>query len=231
MLALELAGEPLRLHGARALFWPRAGTLIVADVHLGKGAALRRAGIGWPRGGTRADLQRLAALIAHYGAQRLLVLGDLFHTQPVAGEPLFADFDAFRAAHRTLALVAVQGNHDRAAQRLPGDWRIDWVNPPLHEGPFAFVHEPCTVAGAYALGGHLHPALRLRSGSDRARVPVFCFGPELGVLPAFGESTGHMDLQPPPGARLYAAAGDAVVALPSTGGRRRAGQEIASCRS
>ena len=229
MHALEVAGESLRLHGERALFWPRSGTLIVADVHLGKGAAMRRAGVAWPSGGTRADLQRLARLVTHYGAQRLLVLGDLFHARPLAGEPLFAEFTAFREAQRTLAIQAVQGNHDRAPAALPAAWGIDWSVAPLQEAPFAFVHEPCAVTGAYTLAGHVHPALRLRGGGDRARVPVFCFGAQTALLPAFGEGTGHMDLRPRGDQRLFAAAGNAVVALPSSGARPTNNKESVPC--
>ena len=40
----------------RALYWPRAATLFVADVHLGKAAAFRAGGVPLPRGATAADL-------------------------------------------------------------------------------------------------------------------------------------------------------------------------------
>ena len=65
-LDVRLAGEEVRLLPERALFWPRTATLIVADLHWGKGATFRAAGIPIPLGSTSDDLARLdAALAAH----------------------------------------------------------------------------------------------------------------------------------------------------------------------
>ena len=90
---LELAGEPVRLLPERALFWPAACALVVADVHWGKAAAFRAAGIPIPGGATRQDLDRLDQAVARTGARRLIVLGDLFHAK------------AGRIATRTLAAL------------------------------------------------------------------------------------------------------------------------------
>ena len=57
-LHVALAGEPVVLHADRALYWPRGGSLLIADLHLGKGDAFRRAGVAVPSGGTRDDLAR-----------------------------------------------------------------------------------------------------------------------------------------------------------------------------
>ena len=57
-LSLRLAGEQMLLCGERALYWPRQRWLLLADLHLGKGDAFRRAGIALPRGGTGHDLAR-----------------------------------------------------------------------------------------------------------------------------------------------------------------------------
>ena len=62
----ELGGESVLLLGARALYRPASQALLIADLHLGKGDAFRRAGIGLPRGGTLHDLERLDALLARY---------------------------------------------------------------------------------------------------------------------------------------------------------------------
>jgi hypothetical protein len=78
---LELAGEPVRLLPERALFWQAACALVVADVHWGKAAAFRSAGIPIPGGATRQDLDRLDQAVARTGARRLVVLGDLFHAK------------------------------------------------------------------------------------------------------------------------------------------------------
>ena len=95
---LEVAGETLTLHADRALFWPRVRWLLLADVHFGKGAVLRRAGVALPTGQTVTDLARIDALIAHYRPERLVVLGDLVHGQALTDTPWVEDVRRWRDA-------------------------------------------------------------------------------------------------------------------------------------
>ena len=60
MLEIDCAGERLVLLPEKAVFWPSEKTLIVADLHLGKTAAFRAAGIGVPELTTTADLDAVA---------------------------------------------------------------------------------------------------------------------------------------------------------------------------
>lgn len=217
-LEVDLAGERLQLQADRAVYWPRQRTLIVADVHLGKGAALRRAGVAVPSGSTCEDLARLSRLIADCGAERLLVLGDLFHARLVGNEPAMAAIDAFRARHAALHWQVLRGNHDRALGALPPHWRIDWHEARLVEPPFVFAHEPAPDARGYVLAGHVHPVVVLRTRVDALRLPVFWFARAtgIGLLPAFGAFTGGYAVRPAPGDPLYAATPDGLVALPTT---------------
>src|SRR5579884_1626976 len=80
-LPTTVAGEPVLLLPDRALYWPRAHTLLAADAHWGKAAAFRAAGLPMPGGPTAAGLDRLAALLDQLPARRLVVLGDLFHAR------------------------------------------------------------------------------------------------------------------------------------------------------
>src|SRR5690606_41542861 len=115
----ELAGEPVRLLGARALYRPRARALLVADLHLGKGDAFRRAGISVPGGGTAHDLPRLDALLAAREVEVLWILGDLLHGPAPRAHWLQAWLQ-WRARHPRLRLRVLRGSHDRAlAARRP----------------------------------------------------------------------------------------------------------------
>lgn len=203
------SGETLHLLPDRAIYWPRTATLIVADVHLGKAAAFRRLGVPVPAGATQHDLARIDTLLTACNAQRLLVLGDLFHTAPVAGEAAIEGFAALRVAHAQRQFTVVAGNHDRAWRQLPSEWHIQWLTAALHEPPFVFQHEPLADARGYALGGHIHPCVRLRGGGDSARLPVFWFGANVGVLPSFGSFTGGYTVRP--------AAGDVLIAVTPDG--------------
>src|SRR5690606_41746936 len=97
----ELAGEPVHLLGARALYRPQARALLIADLHLGKGDAFRRAGLAIPGGGTAHDLQRLDALLALCPSDVLWILGDLLHGPPPRAHWLAA-WHAWREGHREI---------------------------------------------------------------------------------------------------------------------------------
>lgn len=213
--ALQIAGEQLVLHADRAIHWPRAATLIVADVHLGKAAAFRRAGVAVPSGGTQDDLSRLDRLIGITRPQRLLVLGDLLHTRMAVDEPAIAAISAFRARHATLMIEVLRGNHDRATARLPAQWRIDWIDGARNEPPFVFAHQPNADPRGYVLAGHIHPVVRLRSRADSARLPVFWFGhaDRVGVLPSFGAFTGGYAVRPAAADTVFGVTPDGLVAL------------------
>jgi metallophosphoesterase superfamily enzyme len=73
------AGELLHLLPERALWWPAAGVLFVADLHLGKAATYRALGQPVPGGTTQENLARLDALIARWSPRRIVFLGDFLH--------------------------------------------------------------------------------------------------------------------------------------------------------
>jgi len=192
-LDFSLAGETLRLHADRALSWPARRRLLVADVHLGKDDAFRAAGIALPAGGTRHDLDRLAALLAATGAQELWVLGDLLHgARPDARWR--DDWLRFRAQHAQLHIALVEGNHDRSAARA--DLGIALHPGQVIDGPFVFRHapeppEPPAAAGGeprLAVCGHVHPVVRVPG--LRGRFPAFVRVDGQLVLPAFSAFTG-----------------------------------------
>lgn len=189
----------------RAIRW--GDTLLVADVHWGKTATFRRHGIPVPHGDLEEDLARLDRLVALAGIRRLVVLGDLVHARvPPEVEAAVA---TWRAA-RPVELVLVRGNHDRHQPRLPAAWGIEDRDGPWRVGPFAFVHVPIEVDGAYALGGHLHPAAWVSGRGDALRLPCFHFGAAVGVLPAFGTFTGGVIVRRAPADRVYVIAGREV---------------------
>jgi len=214
-MQIDIAGEAMLLDHRRALLWPRRRTLVVADVHLGKGSAFRRAGVPVPSGSTRDDLARLSALIDEHRAERLLVLGDLFHAQLQAHEPWFADMERFTARHPALEFRVVRGNHDRIAG-VPAHWRIQWREAPLVDAPFVFMHDAAPSPLGYALGGHLHPVTTLRDAHDKLRLPVFWLRAHYGVLPSFGAFTGGFEARASRDDRLAAVTPERVIALPRT---------------
>ena len=211
-LEVVAAGERLWLLPERAASWPRERTLLVADVHIGKDATFRSAGLAVPSGPTTDDLGRLGELIERYQATRLVFLGDLVHdrrAREAAGEA----FVAWRSRHAALDVVLVRGNHDRRAGDPCPEWNVRCEDDPYAIGALALCHVPREIDGAYAIGGHVHPAARLNGrGRDSLRLPCFFFTPTYAIMPAFGSFTGMADVEPSPHDRLYVAAGSQVIA-------------------
>ena len=210
---LDLAGEPVRLLPERALFWPGSCALVVADLHWGKAAAFRSAGIPIPGGATRRDLDRLDSAIARTGARRLIVLGDLFHARAgrVATRTL-AHLRSWRGEREALEIQLVRGNHDRHAGDPPADLRVNCLNAPAFLPPFVLRHEPAAGDAGYTLAGHVHPGVVLTGrGLFRERLPCFVVGDRMALLPAFGSFTGLGILSPDEGQRVFVVAEGEVV--------------------
>lgn len=210
----SIGGERVVLHAMRALEWPRERALFVADVHFGKAAAFRAAGVPLPRGSTASDLRRLDALIAHAKAARMVVLGDFLHAKSGRVSALTRAFVAWRLKHANVDVVLVRGNHDAHAGDPPPEWRVRCVDAPYPLPPFLACHHVEKPRTGYALCGHRHPAVRLASGGDSARLPCFVIGRERAILPAFGRFTGMADVAPAHDERIVAIAGDALFELP-----------------
>lgn len=204
-LMVEVAGERLELLADRALHWPTRRRLLVADLHLGKGDVFRRAGIALPRGGTSHDLERLARLVAATRAEELWVLGDLLHG-PVHETAWQHAWRGWRAAHASLRVASLVGNHDRSL--AASGMEIDLLGAAVDEGPFAFRHEPTAHASLHVMCGHLHPQVALPG--LRRRLPAFWLRPGVTVLPAFSAFTGGVVVQPSAGERLAVCAEGSV---------------------
>ncbi|MEF8834198.1 MAG: ligase-associated DNA damage response endonuclease PdeM [Halofilum sp. (in: g-proteobacteria)] len=212
-LTVDCAGETLLLHPERALEWPARSTLFVADPHFGKDAHFRAAGIALPEGTLAEDLARLDIVLARTGATRLVILGDVVHARPLRAADWVDRVGVWRSRHADFEWLAVAGNHDTRFAP-PADWRIDWRADPVVEAPFVFMHEPTRHPAGRVLAGHWHPVARLRQGRDSLRLPVFAFGPDAVVLPAFGGLTGGAPVDDP-ALHCYAAVEDRVIELPS----------------
>jgi DNA ligase-associated metallophosphoesterase len=184
-------GRHLELWPQRAASDPDLRLLLVADAHFGKAHTFRRHGLPVPAAAEGAMVQRLNHLLQATGATELVFLGDLLHG-PWSQEPrALKSLADWRLQHAALEVHLVRGNHDEHAGDPPSDLGIEVHQGPLRRGPWALVHEPEPVAGAYALAGHLHPGVRLHErGGLNLRLPCFRMTPDFGVLPAFGAFTG-----------------------------------------
>ena len=208
---IEWAGERLVLLPDKAVAWPRTSSLIVADLHLGKPAAFRSVGIPVPEFTTTSDLDRLDRLILEHRSERLIILGDFFHS--VAGlqtEMMGAVADWCRKNDR-LKILLVPGNHDKKCGSPPACWNIHNVCDGWTLDPFSFCHEPREITGKHVMAGHIHPSIVLSDNvGGSLRLPCFWFTPTYAVLPAFGSFTGTQSIRPAPVDRLFVLGPDEI---------------------
>ena len=240
MCELEWGGQLWQLRADRTVWWAARRTLIVADLHFGKAEHFRSSGIPVPRGTTRHNLDRLDEALRETEAQRLVVLGDFFHSRGGVSGELLEQLIAWRRRWDGLTVINVRGNHDRQAGDPPCEVGIDCVDGPWRErevergpgdaaapvdqGTVAFAHEPAVVSNAVTWCGHVHPAVMLE-GLARTRLRAACFHIQTrsATLPAFGAFTGMKVVRPRRGERVYAVGpGQIVDVTPAGAGMRSA---------
>ncbi|NJK90917.1 MAG: ligase-associated DNA damage response endonuclease PdeM [Blastochloris sp.] len=212
-LIVELRGEEVRLCPERVMFWPREKTLFVADLHLGKAAALRAGGMPLPGGSTLHDLERLDAVLQRCGAERLIVLGDAFHARAsLRAEGTMQEILCWRKRREQVEIILVPGNHDRRAGQLPQELDFIICPGPWRWGPWTLQHEPGGVSEGHILCGHLHPGIRLKGfGRQSLSLPCFYSEPEQTVFPAFGSLTGLARVRPKRLSRIFVVTGEEVI--------------------
>lgn len=213
-VAIGFAGETLQLLPDRAVYWPTQRSLLIADLHLGKGDIFRDAGLAVPSGGTQHDLQRLDRLLRAHAPRTLYVLGDLLHGDD-RGAHWRAQWQAWREMHAELRIVVIAGNHDR--RLAVAGLALDVAGTTLRLGPLLLSHEP--LASDFIICGHLHPVVRLPRVPGRQ--PAFVRSPTQLILPAFSRFTGGHEWTAQPEQELFVCTGDRVIALPPGTPRER----------
>lgn len=218
-LELNIAGQHIWLLPGYAAWWAERKTLLVADLHLGRSGAFRQAGLGLPEGADAEDLARLSALISQHNAERLLILGDLFHARAGMTRETTTGFDAW-LGRQTIPVCLIEGNHDRRSRPYGLSAPLQIVEDCLVESPFCFAHEPVAKDGLFTIAGHLHPGVRLKDAAGCThRSKSFWKTDALLVLPAFGSLTSGASLPGRSDGRHYPCTLEAV--FPPPGQRHR----------
>ncbi|HXT08051.1 MAG TPA: ligase-associated DNA damage response endonuclease PdeM [Roseiarcus sp.] len=220
----SFAWNGLTLLPQRAVWREDSRALFVADVHLGKAAAFRAAGLPVPAGTTRENLTRLDELIEALQPRRLIVLGDLFHAPAAYRQTTLREVAAWRARRAGLAVTLVAGNHDARAGAPPATLGLELADAPFALDGLELRHLPLdddNGDGPPALAGHLHPAARLSGPAhDSLRLPCFVMRGRQLILPAFGEFTGASLATADVATALCVVAGDRLIHIPAAASRR-----------
>jgi DNA ligase-associated metallophosphoesterase len=210
---ISAAGERIILMPQRTAYWPARSTLLLADLHLGKGETLAAHGVPVPRGILAHDLARLSDAVTATRPSRILVLGDLLHAA-VGLVPAMIEQVAEWRSSIDAEFCLVPGNHDRRAALIADAWACTVHETVLWEPPFRFVHDAAaTRLSGFTWSGHVHPRVTLRGGGDAVSLPCFLVGEHGAILPAFSRFTAGAPVSPGPGQRAWAIADGQVLDL------------------
>jgi DNA ligase-associated metallophosphoesterase len=187
---LLLAGHALTPISAGALYWDSERTLIVADLHLEKGAAFAARGMLLPPYDTRTTLRRLAACILRFAPRRVIALGDSFHRSHLAATLVRSDREDLAALQAGREWYWVLGNHDPELPSSLGGI----ICGALKLGGITLRHEPSGDLAAPEIAGHLHPVARIARGGMGIRRKCFATDGRRLVMPAFGAYAGGLNV-------------------------------------
>ena len=188
---LSVAGVALVADPAGALYEPRSGALIVADLHLEKGSSFARRGQFLPPYDTATTLGRLARLVETYRPRAVIALGDSFHDRAAASRLSEADRATIAALQSGRDWIWISGNHDpEPPAGLEGETAAE-----MTLGALILRHEPVAGAAAGELAGHLHPVAKVAIRGRGLRRRCFATDGARVVLPAFGAYAGGLNVR------------------------------------
>jgi len=161
-------GEEWTLLPEKAIYWAKEKILIVSDLHLGKISHFRKAGLAVPFTAKDKNLEQLSYLFLNHEIEKVLFLGDLFHSENNAATELYKElFSSFSQ----LTFILIKGNHDMFDMTVYEQLNLE-VYESLEIGPFFFTHIPENSDTHYNIAGHIHPAVRLK-GKGRSSLSHF----------------------------------------------------------
>lgn len=193
----------------RCMFWEDQKTLVLSDMHIGKAAHFRKAGIAIPQQVFQEDMHRLFQQIHFFSPQRIIVTGDLFHSEANLEHDWFSNW---RKELAGIEFILVKGNHEILRNDVYQNLGIELVDKELEIAPFFFSHDLIEERrDGFSFVGHTHPGIRIQGKGKQSFVfPCFYFTSDFCILPAFSKFTGKhvVDLQK--GETAYAIVGAGI---------------------
>lgn len=194
----------------KALYWQNEKALILADLHLGKAGHFRKQGLAIPAKSSQKDYSVLESLIAKNQPIRILILGDLFHSEYNTEWEVFGDF---LKKHPSINFELVLGNHDILSAEKYHSIGLKIHGETLVSGNLLFTHYPFKITDEKILNfsGHIHPGVRLE-GAGRQAITMPCFYKKESnfILPAFGSLTGLKILKKEKNTEIFGVSGEKI---------------------
>ena len=187
-LSKNIQNETLIFTNQKAIFWEREKMLIISDLHVGKSAHFRKYGIAVSSEILLDDLIVLEKLILQFEAEKIMIVGDLFHAGENSDLEIFCEW---RNRFSHLKIILVKGNHDRISEKFYHENCIDCVENSIEIPPFTFINEPENGNEKFTISGHIHPGIVLYGKAKQAvKLSCFAISENQIILPAFSKFTG-----------------------------------------
>lgn len=214
METLVLHNQTLTLLPEKAVYLPDQAALLISDVHLGKSETFQHFGIPIPSQVNQATLERLQQAQARTQAQRLFILGDLFHARAGLVDEVIDRWLKFLAVTQLEAHL-ILGNHDRTLADDLSQFSLTCYTTAVDLDGILLSHEPLPSQDQLNVCGHVHPCVQVGGQGDRLRLPCFYWEAQLNrlTLPSFGDFTGGYTVTVGHGTTAYAIADDAIIAF------------------
>lgn len=202
-MQLEFGKHTYLLLNEKALYRACDKTLILADLHLGKAQHFRKHGIYLPQQSAERDYERLTDLIQALEPQRMILLGDLFHSSMNHEWIMFCDIVN---TYKYIEFVLVLGNHDILREDQYKSISLKIEKDVFEEDEIIFTHHPLekVPSNKFLIAGHIHPGVVLYGkGKQSVKLPCFYLYKNQLILPAFGSLTGLHVIKPAKGSRVF----------------------------
>lgn len=206
-ITIKIKNNTFVLHPSGALFWEDRKALLISDVHLGKVSHFRKHGVAIPKNAVSRNFARLTEVVDYFDPERVVFLGDLFHSSKNSEWNLFVEWSDCCVAE----IILIAGNHDIIAGENYDSIGVK-VFKELEIDGFLLTHHPTEREDAFNFSGHIHPGIELRGfGGHHVRLPCFFRKENQLILPAFGEFTGKYLMVPEGNDLVYALTKEEVV--------------------
>ncbi|MGE5259524.1 MAG: ligase-associated DNA damage response endonuclease PdeM [Actinomycetota bacterium] len=187
---VRVCGHAMQPLAAGALYWQAEDTLLVADLHLEKGAAYAALGMLLPPYDTRTTLQRLGKVLDAVDPGRVVALGDSFHRSEGAEWLVGDDLALLSKLQKNREWYWICGNHDPHLPLCVGGT----ICTTLTISGVTLRHEPSSHATEREIAGHLHPVARIARRGSLIRRRCFATDGLRLVMPAFGAYAGGLNV-------------------------------------
>ncbi len=197
----------------KVLYIPDYRLLVVSDWHLGKLTHFRKEGIFIPPVQINEEIDRMELLLEELPVERVVLLGDLFHSE---WNEDWRQFTFFIQRYPHISFVLTKGNHDILAIDHWREAKIKVVPQYVLKEGLVFSHEPQPDLPNYMINivGHVHPGCLLKvKGRQSFRLPCFHLAERILTLPAYGKWTGVQVLPQVEGVRFFPIINDEVLEL------------------